>query len=143
MRLQATDPNRRIGRGSELLEYITKGFVCGPLFCVVCSQSVSLMLFTWSCFPSFLLSFVSHSPLFVPTLLPTSRYISRDTTDKSVSKTLEYAYDDWAVGTFAALLGQSNDSQLFLGRALNYQNVWHASNQFMCPRTKNGVSVRG
>ena len=48
---------------------------------------------------------------------------SNDTTtprgeqNQSVSRTLEYAYDDWCLGRMAQLLGKTDDAKLFLARS--------------------------
>ena len=40
--------------------------------------------------------------------------------NQSVSRTLEYAYDDWCLGRMAQLLGKTDDAKLFLARSENY-----------------------
>jgi predicted alpha-1,2-mannosidase len=42
----------------------------------------------------------------------------------SISWTLEDAYFDYCAGRFAAALGHTNDAQVLLKRALNYQNIY-------------------
>ena len=42
---------------------------------------------------------------------------------EQVSRTLEYAYDDWLVGEMAAALGHTDDAKLFHQRGQNYRNV--------------------
>ncbi|MEM9144516.1 MAG: glycoside hydrolase family 92 protein [Bacteroidota bacterium] len=43
---------------------------------------------------------------------------------KNISKTLEYAYTDWALGTFAQSLGKSGVAQTYLEKGKNYRNIW-------------------
>lgn len=43
-------------------------------------------------------------------------YVPSDKTNKATSLTLEYAYDDWAVGILAQMLGYTDDATLFLGK---------------------------
>lgn len=43
---------------------------------------------------------------------------------EQVSRTLEYAYDDYALYTMAKLLGKKNDQQLLRQRAFNYRNIF-------------------
>jgi len=42
---------------------------------------------------------------------------------RSCSKTLEYAYDDWALSQLALALGNQADYQTFFNRSMNYKNV--------------------
>ena len=55
-----------------------------------------------------------------------------------VAKTLEYAWDDYALSDMARRLGKMEDAQLFLRRAANYRNVFDASVGFMRGRTEDG-----
>lgn len=43
---------------------------------------------------------------------------------EQVSRTLEYAYDDYALSTMAKDLGKKNDYNVLVKRALNYKNVF-------------------
>ncbi len=56
---------------------------------------------------------------------------------ESVSKTLEYAYDDWCIAQFAKATGHGDDYNLFSKRAQYYKNVLDTKTGFMRPR-KNG-----
>ncbi|NVO04419.1 MAG: glycoside hydrolase family 92 protein, partial [Bacteroidetes bacterium] len=56
----------------------------------------------------------------------------------TVSKTLEYAYDDWCIAQLAKELGKNDDYQLFMKRAGNYKNLWDSKNQFMRPKMTDG-----
>jgi len=42
---------------------------------------------------------------------------------EQVSRTLEYAYDDFVLSRMAGALGKSGDEKMFLARAANYRNV--------------------
>jgi len=57
----------------------------------------------------------------------------------SVSKTLEYAYDDWCIAQMAKKLGKQDDYNFFIKRATNYRNVLDTVSGFMRPRRKNFV----
>ncbi|WP_297090439.1 GH92 family glycosyl hydrolase [uncultured Draconibacterium sp.] len=48
----------------------------------------------------------------------------------SVSKTLEYAYDDWCIAQFAKALGKEKDYQLFMQRADNWKNLYDGKTNF-------------
>ncbi|QOD60477.1 GH92 family glycosyl hydrolase [Polaribacter haliotis] len=56
----------------------------------------------------------------------------------SVSKTLEYAYDDWCIAKFAEKLGKEEDYQYFLKRSENWRNVYDEQSSFMRPKYKEG-----
>ena len=57
--------------------------------------------------------------------------------NESVSKTLEYAYDDWCIAQFAKKLGEELDYKVFIKRAQSYKNLLDVQTGFMRPR-KNG-----
>ncbi|MGZ4037832.1 MAG: GH92 family glycosyl hydrolase, partial [Bacteroidia bacterium] len=64
-------------------------------------------------------------------------YLQVDDEPESVSKTLEYAYDDWCIATLAQKLGKFDDYNYYSRRAQSYKNLFDASTGFMRPR-KNG-----
>jgi len=64
-------------------------------------------------------------------------YIPSDLENESVSKNLEYAYDDWCVAIMAKALGKEEDFNYFIERAKNYANVFDPSTSLMRPK-KNG-----
>jgi predicted alpha-1,2-mannosidase len=65
-------------------------------------------------------------------------FIPCEKEEESVSKTLEYTYDDWAVGHVARLMGKTDLSQQLFERAKNYRNVFDAKDRFMRPKFENG-----
>jgi predicted alpha-1,2-mannosidase len=65
-------------------------------------------------------------------------YIPCDLEDESVSKVLEYAYDDWAVAHLANAAGATEDYRLMLARSRNYKNVFDPADTFMRGRLANG-----
>ena len=65
-------------------------------------------------------------------------YIGTEEERESVSKTLEYAYDDWCIAQMARLLGRTDDYRRYLRRAQFYENVFDAASGFMRPRTNGG-----
>ena len=65
-------------------------------------------------------------------------FIPADKENESVSKTLEYVYDDWCIAQFARQLGKMNDYKQFNQRALFYQNVFDSSTGFMRGKLSNG-----
>jgi predicted alpha-1,2-mannosidase len=64
-------------------------------------------------------------------------YIPCDQEDEAVSKTLEYAYDDWAVAHLARAAGAMDDYKLLLQRSRNYKNVFDGSITFMRGKLAN------
>ena len=48
-------------------------------------------------------------------------YVPCDEEDESLSKTLEYAYDDWAIAQMAKALGKQADYDEFMRRSANYK----------------------
>jgi len=60
-----------------------------------------------------------------------------DDEHESVSKTLEYAYDDWCIAQFAKKLGHDLDYINYIKRAQSYKNMLDLQTGFMRPR-KNG-----
>ncbi len=63
-------------------------------------------------------------------------YIPASEEDASVSKTLEYAYDDWCISVMAKEMGIDSTYQRFNQRAQYYKNVFDPSTGFM--RAKMG-----
>ncbi len=59
-----------------------------------------------------------------------------------VSKTLEYAYDDYAVAQLAKALKDTTHYRLLMKRAKNYQNVFDTLTHFMRGRLANGEWVK-
>jgi hypothetical protein len=64
-------------------------------------------------------------------------YISMEDYRESVSRTLEYAYDDWCIAEMARLLHHEDDYRTFIQRAQFYRNVFDSETGFARPR-KNG-----
>jgi predicted alpha-1,2-mannosidase len=62
-------------------------------------------------------------------------YMSMEEERESVSKTLEYAYDDWCIAEMARLLGHRSDYNRYIARAQFYKNVFDPESGFMRPRT--------
>jgi predicted alpha-1,2-mannosidase len=58
-------------------------------------------------------------------------YIPSELESESVTKTLEYAYDDWAIARMARVLGQDSVYRRFLRLSGAWQNVFDPSTGFM------------
>jgi predicted alpha-1,2-mannosidase len=64
-------------------------------------------------------------------------FISMDDEHESVSKTLEYAYDDWCIAQMAQILNKKEDYDYFMKRSQSWKNVFDWNTGFMRPK-KNG-----
>ncbi len=64
-------------------------------------------------------------------------FISIDDDHESVSKTVEYAYDDWCIAQMAQILNHKDDYDYFIKRSQNWKNIFDSETGFMRPR-KNG-----
>jgi putative alpha-1,2-mannosidase len=65
-------------------------------------------------------------------------YVPEDKNSTSVSKTLEYAYDDYAIAQAAKKLGRADIYNEFIKRSQNWKNVYDPSVGFMRPKDSNG-----
>jgi predicted alpha-1,2-mannosidase len=65
-------------------------------------------------------------------------YLGVEDEHESVSKALEYAYDDWCIGIIAEQLGKKNFMAAYYRRAQAWKNMFDPSTRFMRPR-KNGA----
>ncbi len=65
-------------------------------------------------------------------------YVPEDKSGASVSKTLEYAYDDWAIAQAAKKLGKNDIYDEFIQRSKNYKNVYDSKTGFMRPKLSDG-----
>ncbi len=65
-------------------------------------------------------------------------YLPYDKVRESVSRTLEYAYNDWCIAQFAQALGKTDDYNLFLKRAHNYMNVMDPETGLARPKDSEG-----
>ncbi len=63
--------------------------------------------------------------------------LSVEDENESVSKTLEYAYDDWCIAQMAKLLNHEKDYQYFMERSQSWKNLFDPETGFIRPR-KNG-----
>lgn len=64
-------------------------------------------------------------------------YLPYDRQGESVSKTLEYCYDDWCISRMGKDLGKEKDYLRFHQRAHFYENVFDTSTRFMRGRGMN------
>ncbi len=66
-------------------------------------------------------------------------YVPEDKNSSSVSKTLEYAYDDWAIAQMAKKLNRQDIYGEFIKRSENWRNVYDSSTGFMRPKLSDGT----
>ncbi|WP_234034266.1 GH92 family glycosyl hydrolase [Elizabethkingia sp. M8] len=65
-------------------------------------------------------------------------YIPAEKNGTSVSNTLEYAYDDWAIAQLAKHLGETEIYNKFIKRSENWRNNFDKTTGFMRPRMADG-----
>lgn len=66
-------------------------------------------------------------------------YVAEDKSSSSVSKTLEFAYDDWCIAQIAKITSDEKIEQEYRKRSMNYQNVYNASSGYMQPKLADGT----
>lgn len=64
-------------------------------------------------------------------------FIPVEEESESVSKTLEYAYDDWTIAVMAEQMGKNEVAAQFYRRAQAYKNVYNPETGFMQGRFRN------
>jgi predicted alpha-1,2-mannosidase len=67
------------------------------------------------------------------------KYVPDDKSHSSVSKTLEYAYNDWCITQMAKNIGNTSTAKEFLERSEYYNNVYDPSIGFMRPKLADGT----
>lgn len=65
-------------------------------------------------------------------------FIPTDYEGEAVSKTLEYAYDDWCIARMAEDMGKTDIAKDFYGRAQSYKNLYNKENNFFQGRRNGG-----
>ncbi|MBN6152408.1 GH92 family glycosyl hydrolase [Xanthomonas sp. AmX2] len=65
-------------------------------------------------------------------------YIPSDKVDEAVSRTLEYAYDDWAVAHLARGAGAQAEYEALLQRSRNYRQLFNRDSGFVQPKLADG-----
>ncbi|QJD98444.1 glycoside hydrolase family 92 protein [Mucilaginibacter robiniae] len=66
-------------------------------------------------------------------------YVPDEKSGVSVSNTLEYAFDDWAIAQMAQKLGRTDIYNEFIKRSENYKNVYDPNVGFMRPKLSDGT----
>lgn len=65
-------------------------------------------------------------------------YVPEDKNGSSVSKTLEYAYDDWCIAQVAKKLNRQDIFDEFIKRSGNWKNVYDKTSGYMRPKLSDG-----
>lgn len=65
-------------------------------------------------------------------------YVASDQENWSMSKTMEYAYDDYCIARMAEAMGEKEIADEFYRRSQNYRNVFNPETSFMQPRDSKG-----
>ncbi|WPU95501.1 GH92 family glycosyl hydrolase [Mucilaginibacter sabulilitoris] len=65
-------------------------------------------------------------------------YVPSDKAKESVSRTLEYALDDYCIAQVAKSLGKRNDYDELIKWSENYKNLYNKETGFMTPRKRDG-----
>ena len=68
-------------------------------------------------------------------------YIPAECEGESISKTLEYAYDDWCIAIMAEKMNNTEEYQEFIQRAQNYKNLFDPDTKFLRGK-RNGMFTR-
>lgn len=66
-------------------------------------------------------------------------YIPANTLNNTVSKTLEYAYDDWCIAQMAQSLNNQDEYEYFMERANFYKNTFDSTRLFMRAKLADGT----
>lgn len=68
-------------------------------------------------------------------------FVPEDKSGSSVSKTLEYAYDDWCIAQLAKALNKTDIYNEFMKRSESYHQVFDPSSGFMRAKMSNGKFI--
>jgi predicted alpha-1,2-mannosidase len=80
---------------------------------------------------------IANTPRYGIPAYKSQGYLALEDEAESVSKTLEYAYDDWCISQMAALVGKEKERRYYLHRSGSYRNLYDPEEGFMRAR-KNG-----
>ncbi len=65
-------------------------------------------------------------------------YVPSDKTADSVSRTIEFGVDDWAIAQVAEDLGKEDDYQMLMHQSENWKNLYNKEIGFIVPRLSDG-----
>jgi predicted alpha-1,2-mannosidase len=82
---------------------------------------------------------LSNDHFFSPwTLYDRTGYLPVDKEEQSVSRTLEFCYDDWCAAQMAKALGKTDDYGFFLNRSRYYRNLFDKRTGFFRGKNNDG-----
>ena len=70
-------------------------------------------------------------------------YVPADKTNESVSRTLEFALEDFCVAQVAKGLKKEKDYKFFMERSKSYKNLYDSTTGFMAARLSDGTFLKG
>ncbi len=70
-------------------------------------------------------------------------YVPYEKEGESLSKTLEYAFDDWCIAQMAKQMNKDSLFEVFSSRAEYYKNLYNRNNGFFQPRHSDGSFIDG
>lgn len=65
-------------------------------------------------------------------------YVAADRTNESVSRTMEFGVDDYAIAQMAKTLGKASDYEDLMRRSLNFRNLYNFKTGFFQAKKKDG-----
>lgn len=65
-----------------------------------------------------------------------------DTTRKSVSRTLEYSWEDGAIASLATALGYTEDAEKYYEKSMNYKNLFNTDNNYFQAKDSEGEFIK-
>ena len=70
-------------------------------------------------------------------------YIPQDTegVNKSVSRTIEYAWEDGAIATLATALGKTDEAKIYADKSMYYKNLFNPETKYFQARNSDGSFV--
>ena len=81
---------------------------------------------------------VAEDPLRGVGLYKAYGYIPSGMEGNAVSKTLEYAYDDWCIAQVARKLGHGDEAEYYVRRSLCYRNLYDPDTRFLRGKLADG-----
>ncbi|KAK5988157.1 putative glycosidase [Cladobotryum mycophilum] len=69
-------------------------------------------------------------------------WVDNDRWSESASRTLDYAFNDYACAVIATYVGENKTAEELSARSKNYAKIWNAETEFMQTRNENGSFAR-
>ncbi|MDZ7608145.1 MAG: GH92 family glycosyl hydrolase [Cyclobacteriaceae bacterium] len=65
-------------------------------------------------------------------------YCPADSMEEAVSRSLEFAWSDYAISKLATQLGRTEDAEYFYQKSMLYKNTWNPETQYFHPKNADG-----